>query len=102
MPKQANTLLAKKGPLLYSIAKAAERLGAAASWLRSESSAGRAQYRLIGRHRMFSEEDLEQIVKDAHRPSSGRSRHGNADVSATEAGGGSHPRIDCAQRRYWA
>ncbi|MFG2695609.1 helix-turn-helix domain-containing protein [Kitasatospora sp. NPDC048407] len=74
--KQADKSPLKKGPLLYSIAEAAERLGVAASWLRTESSAGRVPYRLIGSHRMFSEEDLEQIVKDAYRPSSGRTRYG--------------------------
>ena len=66
----------KKGPLLYSIAEAAKRLGVTASWLRTESAVGRVPHRLIGSHRMFSEEDLEQIVKDAYRPSSGRSRYG--------------------------
>jgi hypothetical protein len=66
----------KKGPLLYSIADAAKRLGVTASWLRTESAVGRVPHRLIGSHRMFSEEDLEQIIKDAYRPSSGRTRYG--------------------------
>jgi len=74
--KDDNTPRAKKGPLLYSISEAAERLGVKASWLRTESSAGRVPYRLIGSHRMFSEDDLQQIVKDAYRPSSGRTRYG--------------------------
>ncbi|MFF7927014.1 helix-turn-helix domain-containing protein [Streptomyces mirabilis] len=65
----------RKGPSLHSIAQAAERLGVSPSWLRSESACGRVPYRQIGGHRMFSEEDLEQIVKDAYRPSSGRTRH---------------------------
>ncbi|MER5642448.1 helix-turn-helix domain-containing protein [Kitasatospora sp. NPDC002227] len=66
----------RAGPLLYSMAEAAERLGVAASWLRTESARGRVPYRQIGSHRMFSEEDLEQIVKDAYRPSAGRTRIG--------------------------
>lgn len=66
----------KKGPLLYSIAEAAKRLGVTASWLRTESAVGRVPHRLIGSHRTFSEEDLEQIIKDAYRPSSGRTRYG--------------------------
>ncbi|MFW6694154.1 helix-turn-helix domain-containing protein [Streptomyces sp. MAR4 CNX-425] len=75
-PAKAVPKSRKPGPLLYSIAEAAERLGVKASWLRTESAAGRVPYRQIGGHRMFSEEDLEQIVKDAYRPSSGRTRYG--------------------------
>lgn len=53
----------KQGPLLHSIAQAAERLGVGTSWLRTESACGRVPFRQVGGHRMFSEEDLEQIVK---------------------------------------
>ncbi|MGW7007646.1 helix-turn-helix domain-containing protein [Streptomyces sp. NPDC054933] len=66
----------KSGPMLYSVVEAAERLGVGASWLRTESSAGRVPHRMIGSRRMFSEEDLEQIVKDAYQhPSTGRTAH---------------------------
>lgn len=65
-----------QGPMLYSIAQAAERLGVSLSWLRAESACGRVPYRQISGHRMFSEDDLEQIVKDAYRPSNGRTRRG--------------------------
>ncbi|WP_328954472.1 hypothetical protein [Kitasatospora purpeofusca] len=60
------------GPLLYSITEAAKRLGVGVAWLRSESAASRVPYREVGSHRMFSEDDLAQIVKDAYRPSNGR------------------------------
>ncbi len=73
---KADTKSQKQGPLLYSIAQAAERLGVGASWLRTESASGRIPHRQVGAHRMFSEEDLEQIVKDAYRPSSGSTRYG--------------------------
>ncbi|MBD0741693.1 hypothetical protein BG418_09365 [Streptomyces sp. CBMA152] len=73
---KADAKLRKQGPLLYSVAQAAERLGVGVSWLRTESACGRVPYRQVGGHRMFSEEDLEQIVKDAYRPSGGRTRYG--------------------------
>ncbi|MEU6371792.1 helix-turn-helix domain-containing protein [Streptomyces sp. NPDC046909] len=66
----------KKGPLLYTITQAAERLGVSLSWLRTESACGHVPYRQIGGHRMFSEEDLAEIVKSAYRPSHGRTRYG--------------------------
>jgi hypothetical protein len=73
---RADTKSQKKGPLLYSIAQAAERLGVGASWLRTESAGGHIPHRQVRAHRMFSEEDLEQIEKDAYRPGSGRTRYG--------------------------
>ena len=63
-----------EGPLLYGYNEAAERLGVKAHWLRTEAAAGRVPYRQVGGHRMFSEEDLAEIVKDAYRPSTPRSR----------------------------
>ncbi|QHC23358.1 helix-turn-helix domain-containing protein [Streptomyces sp. GS7] len=72
----------KSGPMLYSVAEAAERLDVGASWLRTESSAGRVPHRMIGSRRMFSEEDFEQIVKDAYQhPSTGRTAHPQPLVS---------------------
>lgn len=63
-----------EGPLLYDYNGAAERLGVKAHWLRTEAAAGRIPYRQVGGHRMFGEEDLAEIVKDAYRPSTPRSR----------------------------
>ena len=74
--KAADGVPAKPGPLLYSLTEAAKRLGVTVSWLRTESAVGRVPHRLIGSHRMFSEDDLEQIVKDAYRPSSSGARRG--------------------------
>jgi hypothetical protein len=59
---------APAGPLLYDYNGAAERLGIKAHWLRTEAAAGRIPYRQVGGHRMFSEEDLAEIVKEAYRP----------------------------------
>ncbi len=70
----ANDKAKRDEPLLYSITEAAKRLGVGVAWLRSESAVGRVPYREIGSHRMFSEDDLAQIVKDAYRPSNGRTR----------------------------
>ncbi|MFC9493492.1 helix-turn-helix domain-containing protein [Streptomyces sp. NPDC056982] len=64
----------KEGPLLYNVQKAAKRLGISAAWLRDESARGNVPYRAIGSRRMFSEEDLEQIVKDAYRAPDQRRR----------------------------
>ncbi|MFJ8476475.1 helix-turn-helix domain-containing protein [Kitasatospora sp. NPDC094011] len=61
-------------PLLHSVTETAKSLGVGVAWLRSESAAGRVPHRQIGSHRMFSEDDLAQIVKDAYRPSSGKTR----------------------------
>ncbi|MFB7949139.1 hypothetical protein ACFC6L_29980 [Kitasatospora phosalacinea] len=61
-------------PLLHSVTEAAKRLGVGVAWLRSESAAGRVPHREIGSHRMFSDDDLAQIVKDAYRPSNGKTR----------------------------
>ena len=74
--KSADGVPAKPGPLRHSLAEAAKRLGVTVSWLRAESAVGRLPQRLIGSHWMFSEEDLEQIVKDAYRPSSSGTRCG--------------------------
>ncbi|MEU9046326.1 MULTISPECIES: helix-turn-helix domain-containing protein [unclassified Kitasatospora] len=74
MAPSANDKAKRDEPLLYSITEAAKRLRVGVAWLRSESATGRVPYREIGRHRMFSEDDLAQIVKDAYRPSNGRTR----------------------------
>ncbi|MFZ3560790.1 helix-turn-helix domain-containing protein [Streptomyces sp. BH055] len=63
----------REGPLLYTVQEAAERLGISAHWLREQSALGAVPHREIGSRRMFSEADLEQIVKDAyHAPSRSR------------------------------
>ncbi|WP_148089566.1 hypothetical protein [Kitasatospora cineracea] len=72
--KPSSTRPDTSGPLLHSIAEAAKRLGVGVAWLRAESAAGRVPHRVIGSHRMFSDDDLSQIIADAYRPSTGGRR----------------------------